>query len=233
MLAKRIIPTILMKNGLLVKGERFKADRVCGNALQAARVHAMRQVDEILMLDVDAGKSEKGPNLQLVEQLTRFATVPVTIGGGINSTGWVSDLLLAGADRVCISDDWPLLIREIAERWGSQVVTVTVDYREMPSNVPTSRAKWAEDEGAGEIILQSIERDGTMKGYDLEMIETVSKAVNIPVVASSGCKGYQDMHDAIIAGADAVAAGALFQFTNATPRGAAEYLNEQGVEVRL
>ena len=229
MLAARIIPTILSKNGHLVKGEGFAADRICGNALQAARIHAMRGVDELLILDLSCTE----PNFDMIHKLTEDTFTPVTVGGGISLLWDVERLFDAGADKVCIGSDREM-IYVIASKYGSQAVAATLDVRDNTDYQGViNQAKWMADEGVGEIILQGVEDDGTLAGYDLEMIGTVSQEVDVPVVASGGCSGYQDMYDAIDNGASAVAAGALFQFTSATPKGAAEFLSDRGVEVRL
>jgi cyclase len=228
-LAKRIIPTILMKNGLLVKGKQFSADRVVGNALQAAKIHAMRGVDEILILDVTATREGREPDYAMIEKLTSTTTVPVTVGGGIQSVEHVRNLLASGADKVCIGSALGM-VEPLADKFGSQCIVAALDINQ---ERPEIGAWVAEYEGAGEILLQSIPRDGTMRGYDLDLIKLISDWAKVPVVASGGCSGYPDMLAAITAGASAVAAGALFQFTDATPKGAAEYLNSQGVEVRL
>ena len=228
MLATRIIPTLLYKDGLLVKGEGFKSDRVVGNALQAARIHAMRSVDELVMLDVGDGE----PNYEMIRKLTDNCFTPVTVGGGIKSVEDVQKLLNAGADKVCIRHPYCQLIGETQHKFGSQAITVSLEDNEMGVCVLRVIARGIEYVGAGEILLQSVERDGTMKGYDLELIKAVSESVSIPVVASGGCSGYEDMYNAIEAGASAVAVGALFLFTDCTPKGAAEYLSGRGVEVR-
>jgi len=230
MLAHRIIPTILMKRRLLVKGEGFAADRVVGNALQAAKIHAMRGVDEILMLDVTASLEDREPDYEMIKQLTQTARVPVTVGGGITKLRDVKNLLDSGADKVCVGYWKTLLISAIARRYGEQCVSATLDIRNEPR--VGRMAQVLEEYGAGEIIIQSIPRDGTMEGYDLNSIAIVASSVGVPVVASGGCSGYSDMYSAIVAGASGVAAGALFQFTDATPQGAAQYLHEAGLEVR-
>jgi cyclase len=159
---------------------------------------------------------------------------PLTVGGGIKTEDHVRKLLRAGADKICLGSaryDYDL-IESLANMFGSQCITVSIDaYNSVVINRVS--AKDAENAGAGEILLQSIPRDGTMRGYDMSLITEVTSAVSIPVVASGGCSGYEDMYNAIQAGASAVAAGALFQFTDCTPRGAAEYLQKSGVEVRL
>ena len=250
MLATRIIPTILSKNGQLVKGEGFKADRVVGNALQAARIHAMRGVDELVLLDVTATKEGREPDYEMVRRLSEGLFTPLTVGGGIKNAHHVEKLLRAGADKVCLGslafEDWDE-IKKLSERFGNQCVTVSIDA--LPSGKAcikfddygfldhqyrvTQYAKGMEEWGAGEILLQSVMHDGTMEGYDIDLIKAVSKAVSIPVIASGGCSGHEDMYNAIKAGASAVAAGALFQFTDATPRAAAEYLSGKGIEVRV
>lgn len=229
MLAHRIIPTILMKNGHLVKGEQFKADRIVGNALQAARIHAMRGVDEIMILDVTATKEGREPDYAMIEKLTSTTTVPVTVGGGVNKLEYIRNLLASGADKVCIKTAVEL-IEPAADKFGSQSIVQCWD---IPELVQGEKIFNIEAKGAGEILMQSIPRDGTMQGYDLNLIRLLAGLVEVPAIASGGCSGYKDMHQAILAGADAVAAGALFQFTDATPKGAAEYLHSHGVEVRL
>jgi len=221
-----------MKNGHLVKGTSFAADRIVGNALQAARIHAMRGVDEIMILDVSATKEGREPDYAMVEKLTSSTTVPVTVGGGINKLEHIRNLLSAGADKICIGTALDL-VEVIADRYGSQTVAAAVDVGPGQMKTALIDIGWLETQGVGEILLQSVQRDGTMEGYDLDMIAKVSDSVDVPVIASGGCSGYPDMLAAINAGASGVAAGALFQFTDATPRGAAEYLHEHDVEVRL
>lgn len=242
-LAKRIIPTLLNKRGQLVKGEGFTCDRVVGHALQAAKIYAARSVDELMILDVTATEDGREPDYEFVKALSESNFSPVTVGGGIKTSEHVRKLLQSGADKVCISsavhaelllegsDDF---VYELSERYGKSTIVVSIDiatYEDTPFACDYAQA--CEERGAGEILLQSIPQDGTMKGYDLPLIKAVSEAVSVPVIASGGCSGYEDMYNAIQAGASAVAAGALFQFTEATPRGAAEYLHEKGVEVRL
>ena len=248
MLAKRIIPVILHKHGQMVKGRGFKANRIIGQALQAASIQAEREVDELLILDVTATTEGREPDYDLVRKLSKEYFCPLTVGGGIKTSEHVRKLLLSGADKVCIGSaafDNPVIVAELSSRYGSQCITVSVDV--LPSGRPARRyaegfmddhfsaACYAEElanMGAGEILLQSIERDGTMQGYDLGLIKAVTQAVNIPVIASGGCGSYQHMKEAIEAGADAVAAGALWSFTDCTPSGAAKYLAEHNIEVR-
>lgn len=237
-LARRIIPTILSKNGLLVKGKGFAADRVVGNALQSAKIHAMRGVDELMILDVTATKEGREPDYEFVKKLTDNCFTPVTVGGGIKSSEHVRKLLRSGADKVCIGTETGA-IEHLSAQYGSSTIVVSIAH---PDTLTSNQAdiqysRWKamnyEQQGAGEILLQNVKRDGTMQGYDLDLIESVASSVNIPVIASGGCKDYEDMYNAIQSGANAVAVGALFQFTDATPQEAAEYLHNKGVEVRL
>jgi cyclase len=240
-LAKRIIPTMLVRGRTLVKGKQFAGDRSIGHVLQAAKVHAQRGVDELTVLDVAATAEGRGPDLEMVRELSDGCFIPITVGGGVKSLQDIDALLRAGADKICLGSalfTHPWLLSKAAERFGSQAIVVSVD-------VLAGRSRWlfgaspvqasiaVTASGAGEILLQSIDRDGMMCGYDLDLIRAVSSAVHIPVIASGGCSSYKDMHEAFIAGADACAVGALFAFCDQTPRGAARWLKSRGVEVRL
>lgn len=231
-LAKRVIPTILSKRGMLVKGERFKADRIVGNALQAARIYAARGVDELVILDVTASKDGREPDYKMIEKLSEGCFAPLTVGGGVETEDHVRNLLRAGADKVLMGFQKIDLVQALALKFGRQCIVVSIDVCGNHKFAVTC-AKMAEKKGAGEILLQSHCRDGTMQGYDLELIRLVTRELNIPVIASGGCSGYNDMAMAIECGADAVAAGALFQYTDCTPKGAAEYLSNQGIEARV
>lgn len=256
MLAKRIIPTLLRDGDRLVKGEKFQGWRSVGHARQAVRVMASRGVDEMVLLDITATAQNRRPDPAKIREYADECFMPLTVGGGIRSIEDVRTCLNAGADKVAINTaamETPMFLRQAADRFGSQAIVVAIDVRNhpsqgryctcragthvplmrRPSNDPPAVARLIASLGAGEIILTSIDREGTMQGYDLETIKAVSEAVDIPVIAHGGCSGYEDMLNAIKAGASAVAAGALFQFTDCTPRGAAVYLQEHGIEVRL
>lgn len=246
MLAKRIIPTMLVRGRTLVKGERYDSWRSIGHALQASQVHARRGVDELMILDIAATAEGRTPDLDMVRELTAGCFIPVTVGGGVRSLQDIDALLRAGADKVCIGTAmWEVegLVFEAAHHFGRQAISVSIDIRDERLRTrcgadgydigPVEAANTAEMAGAGEILLSSIDRDGTMQGYDLPLIREVSQAVDVPVIASGGCSGYEDMLNAFRAGADACAAGALFAFSDATPRGAAQFLKKQGLEVRL
>ncbi|MEK9809636.1 MAG: HisA/HisF-related TIM barrel protein, partial [Candidatus Nanopelagicales bacterium] len=208
-----------------------------GHVQQAALVHQARGVDELCILDVAATPEGRGPDFEAISRLTDKCFMPLTVGGGIRSIEDVRGLLNAGADRVCIKTAYYAdfdFLDECASRFGSQAIVVALDVREEHrTTLVLDLARDIEHRGAGEILLTAMDQEGTMQGYDLELIRAVSEAVDIPVIAHGGCSGYADMLAAIGHGASAVAAGALFQFTDATPKGAAQYLSEYGVEVRL
>lgn len=248
MLAHRIIPSLLCRGRQLIKGERFQGWRSCGHVMQAARIHGMRAVDELVLLDIAATPEKRGPDLTLVAELAFHMATPLAVGGGVRTVEDVDQLLRNGADKVIIGTAavWdPMLVRNAADRFGSQAIVVALDYNErweavtncgslaLPGLTVFKAADGFSDFGAGEIILTSIDREGAMNGYDLNLIKMINGQVSIPVIAHGGCGSYEHMHQAIQAGASAVAAGAFFQFTDNTPAGAARYLHAQGVEVRL
>jgi cyclase len=248
-LATRVIPSILCRGRQQVKGKQFHSWRSVGLAAQAVRVHQARGVDEVVLLDVGATPEGRGPDLALVEELAEVMFAPLAVGGGIKTLEDVRALLRAGADKVVIGTaahdcgDRCNLVAKCAEIVGSQAVVAAIDVKgdrvvkrcgtEVTVWKPSGFARLMEGMGAGEILLTSIDREGTMNGYDIDLIRVVSHSVSIPVIAHGGCRGYGDMADAIHAGASAVAAGALFQFTDARPRQAAEALAGYGIEVRL
>jgi cyclase len=247
MLAVRIIPTILSKNGQLVKGKRFASDRVVGHALQASRIHNARGVDELCFLDVSATPEGRGPDLKLIEELTRDVFSPVTYGGGIRSVGGCPRSARGGGGQGVYlhrRNERRALLKPCAQHFRQSAIVVSIDVSEDWVVHVRVAAKSREDGsrpigathceyGAGEILLQSIDRDGTLEGYDIDLIREVCQAVSIPVIASGGCSGSGDMLKAIHAGASACAAGALFAFTETTPRDCAKFLHTHGVEVRL
>lgn len=251
-LAKRIIPTVLVKGRTAVKGERFNCWRSIGLAIEKCRVHARRGVDELVLLDVSATAEGRGPDLDLVRELSSGCWIPITVGGGVRSLQDIDALLRAGADKVAVCT-WlhacgQSLLSDAAKRFGSQAIVACVEYGLIPGYgvmcmhhcasqaslvIPQIWAWECAEDGAGEILLQSVDRDGTMAGYDLDLIREVSQAVSIPVIASGGCSGYEDMQRAFEAGADACAVGALFSFCDETPRGAAKFLADRGFTMRI
>jgi len=251
MLKVRIIPTLLWKGVGLVKGVGFDSWRRVGPVLPAIKVYNTRDVDELVLVDISANQSGENPDTESVSDFADECFVPFTVGGGVRDTNQMQALLRAGADKVCIntaSYSNPGLIAEGARRFGAQCVVASIDARadgagrwRCYSHSGTQDTgllvvDWARQVvalGAGEILLTSIDRDGTMQGYDLALVEAVVRAVNVPVVASGGAGNYEHMRQAIQdAGASAVAAASMFHFTEQTPAAAKMALAAAGIAVR-
>lgn len=247
-LATRVIPTLLARGEHLVKGRQFNSWRIVGHAMQAARIYAARRVDELIILDISATPEGRGPNFGIVEKLCECGFTPITVGGGVRSVEDVYRLLRSGADKVAIGaaafePGGDRLLRACRDRFGSQAIVVAIDVKagtvwshngtRDTRNGPLSTAMLMEQVGAGEILLTSIEREGTMTGYDQDLINRVASNLSIPLIAHGGARDYEDMFHAIEGGASAVAAGAMFQFTEQTPRGAADYIAAKGIETRI
>ena len=244
------MPTLLHKDVGLVKGVGFDSWRRTGGAMQAINVYNMREVDELVFLDITATRDARQPDFELIDDLADECFMPLAVGGGIKTIEDVRRLLMVGADKVVVNTaavDRPEIVSEIAERFGSQCLVASIDalreangghrvYVESgtrPTGLdPAAVAKRAAADGAGEILITSIERDGAMEGYDLELLRTVTEAVSVPVIASGGAGNYRHMAEALEAGASAVAAASIFHFTEQTPREAKRYLGEQGYPVR-
>ena len=251
MLKVRVIPTLLWRDIGLVKGVGFDSWRQVGSVMPAVKVYNTRDVDELILLDISATAEGRGPDIDSIAELASECFVPLTVGGGVRDVETVRKLLRAGADKVVINSaayEDMTLIEEAALRFGTQCVVACIDARRSAAGgyecmarsatVPTSRRpdEWAtelERRGAGEIMIQSVERDGTLEGYDLELTHSISRAVSIPVIASGGAGRYSHMRDALMdGGASAVAAAAMFHFTEQTPAGAKAFLAECGIPVR-
>jgi cyclase len=232
----RIMPTLLFKEVGLVKGVKFNSWRRVGAALQTVKVYNMREVDELLFLDITATAEGRGPDFAVIDELADECFMPMTVGGGVRHLDDVMRLLRVGADKVAINTaavDHPDLIRAAASQFGSQCVVVSIDAFRHPDGTyevftrsgtaatgldPVALATRAEALGAGEILLTSIDRDGTMEGYDVELVHQVSTAVSIPVIASGGAGSYEHMAEALReGGASAIAAASIFHFTQQTP----------------
>jgi len=249
MLARRIIPQLLVDGKKLIKGRRFDGWRSVGVVMPAVKVHQQRQVDEIMILDIAATPEKRGPDLDMISNLASETFSPLTVGGGIRTVDDVRDLLRHGADKVCVGTAAmrdKRFVCAAANKFGISTLVGAIDYKihhgvplvyircgTHPLLVrPEQAAMQMEECGIGEILLTCIDREGTMEGYDIETILEVTESVSIPVIAAGGCAGYGDMFNAILCGADAVSAGALFQFTDSTPQCAAQWLKDAGVEVR-
>ena len=227
----RVIPVLLLRDWGLEKSIQFANPKYVGCPINAARVFNGRNVDELILLDIIATKEGRGPQVDVVRQIAEESFMPFTVGGGIRSVDMMWDLLKAGADRVIINTaaiENPDLVREGADRFGSQCIVVSIDMRRKANGAcevythagtqatgrhPVEVAVRMQQAGAGEIFLTSIDRDGTMDGYDLELIRSVADAVTIPVIACGGAGSVKHLADAVYEGhASAVAAGAFFLF---------------------
>lgn len=251
MLKVRVIPTLLWKQFGLVKGVGFNSWRRVGPILPAIKVYNQREVDELILVDIMGHEPDDDPDFESIGELGGDCFVPLTVGGGITRVNQVQRLLRAGADKICVNTaafSTPRLIDEIAKRHGVQCVVASIDVRKLErgswtcfsnagqTNTGRDVVMWAkelESRGAGEILLTSIERDGTMQGYDLQLIAAVTQVVSIPVIAAGGAGNYQHMIDAVLqSGASAVAAASIFHFTDQTPAEAKNAMEAAGIPVR-
>jgi len=242
---------LLWKNYGLVKGVGFDSWRQVGTVMPSIKVYNSRDVDELILLDITATDENREPDYDSIKEFAAECFVPLTYGGGVRDIEIIRKLLLSGVDKVAINTKAYMrqeLISEAAYKFGSQCIVISIDARKNKNEnyecychsgqVPTGKdpVEWAknvESLGAGEILITSIERDGTMQGYDYELIKRVSSAVTIPVIASGGAGNYSHMLDALkIGGASSVAAASMFHFTEQTPAEAKEYLASNGIPVR-
>ena len=244
----RVIPTILTDGLTVVKGQNFDNWRTVGSAEATARLYASRDVDELLFLDVNARSRNEIINLGLLEHFSNVLDIPFSVGGGINTLEHAMLCFRNGAEKVVLGTSAikkPGLIREIADTFGSQAIIVSLDFMsDVENKIVTNSGKTVDDLevypfierlealGAGEILLQSVQRDGTQTGMDLRRISEVSKLTNLPVIASGGASSPNDFRLAVESGASAVAAGAIFQFTEVTPKKVGMFLQKSGIAVR-
>jgi cyclase len=252
MLKVRVIPTLLWKGMGLVKGVGFDSWRRVGPVLPALKVYNARDVDELVLVDIVASQSGDAPDHEAVADLADECSVPLTVGGGITDVAQIAALLRSGADKVAINSAAvaaPALVEQAAARFGAQCIVASIDARRGDAGgyavfthsgtraTGLDAVAWARElslRGAGEILLTSIERDGTMHGYDLDLVQRVVSAVDIPVIASGGAGSYEDMVRVVLdAGASAVAAASMFHFTEQTPAGAKAALHAAGIPVRM
>ncbi len=252
MLAKRIIPCLDVTAGRVVKGVNFLELRDAGDPVEIARRYDDQGADELTFLDITASSDERDIILHIVEQVANQVFIPLTVGGGVRSVTDVRRLLNAGADKVSMNSAAvtnPDLVAEASAKVGNQCIVVAIDAKQIApgqwgvfthgGRKPTGLdaiewAKKVESLGAGEILLTSMDRDGTKAGFDLALTRAISDAVNIPVIASGGVGNLQHLADGVIEGrADAVLAASIFHYGEYTVREAKEYMRERGVEVRL
>lgn len=246
------MPTLLYKELGLVKGVGFNSGRRVGSAMQAVKVYNMREVDELVFLDIAATGEGRSPDFELVDEMADECFMPLTVGGGVRSIDDIQRLLQVGADKVSIGTaaiQNPRLIREAADRFGSQCLVLSIDVRRSAAGVydvvscsgatsgggdPVAWARRVESLGAGEILLTAVDRDGTMQGYDLDLLRRVGENVSIPVIASGGAGTYAHMAAALREkNVSAVAAASMFHFTQQTPLEAKQFLRSQGFQTRI
>jgi len=250
MLRKRIIPCLDLKDGQVVKGVKFLDLRDMGDPATHARFYNAEDADELVILDITASRERRQTLLRVVEKVADVLFIPLTVGGGVRTADDVRDLLNAGADRVSLNTaaiHRPELIGDAAERFGSQCVVVAIDAKRRPTgwdvyifggheNTGRDALEWsteAERRGAGEILLTSMDRDGTQLGYDIELLKAITSRVRIPVIASGGAGEMSHFHDALVAGgADAALAASLFHTKAMTIPELKRYLRSKGVPVR-
>lgn len=253
MLAKRIIPCLDVNAGRVVKGVNFLNLRDAGDPVEIAKKYNDEGADEITFLDITASSDQRGLILDIIERVAEQVFIPLTIGGGVREVGDVRRLLNAGADKISINTSAvtnPQLVKEAADKFGSQAIVVAIDARKRVSGdgwevfthggrtaTGLDAVAWAmrmNTLGAGEILLTSMDRDGTKSGFDLALTRAVAEAVSVPVIASGGVGNLDDLADGVLEGrADAVLAASIFHFGEFTVREAKACMAARGIEVRL
>jgi cyclase len=227
----RVIPVLLLKNTGLYKTEKFKDPKYVGDPTNAIRIFNEKEVDEMIFLDINATLDNKSPNLEILKDIASECFMPLCYGGGIKNVQMMRDILNVGVEKVAINTEAfrnPKLINDASDYFGSSTIVVSIDAKkdifgkyhvyinggkEKTKKDPVSWAKEVESRGAGEILINSIDKDGTLSGYDLKLTQAVTEAVNIPVIACGGASNLDDMYQAVsVGGASAVAAGAMFVF---------------------
>ncbi len=255
-LAKRIIPCLDVDHGRVVKGVKFVDIRDAGDPVEIARRYDQQGADEITFLDITASSDDRETMVHVVEQVASEVFIPLTVGGGIRVLDDIRRMLNAGADKVSINTAAiarPEFVQEAAERFGNQCIVVAIDAKAV--NLPKEPSRWEifthggrrstgidavewaqrmDGYGAGEILLTSMDRDGTKQGFNLELTRAISEAVNIPVIASGGVGTLDHLADGILLGkADAVLAASIFHFAEYTIEQAKRHMQARGIEVRL
>jgi cyclase len=249
MLARRIIPCLDVKDGRVVKGINFLELRDAGDPVEQAAAYDLQGADEVCFLDISASPEGRSTLVDVVARTADQVFVPLTVGGGVRSVADAERLLEAGADKIAVNTAairTPQLVAEISARFGNQAIVVAVDAKRRgdawevfshggrtPEGLDALEwCKRCADLGAGELLVTSMDRDGTGLGYDLELIRLISGAVTIPLIASGGVGKLDDLADGLLAGADAVLAASIFHFGTYTIGEARTYLASRGLEVR-
>ena len=251
MLSKRIIPCLDIKDGRVVKGVKFLGLKDAGDPVEVARAYDAQEADELVFLDITASFENRKTLVSLVEAIAKNIFMPFTVGGGIGDVGDIRALLNAGAEKVSINTQAvrsPILVSEASKRFGSQCIVVAIDAKKTADKwevyinggrTPTglNAVEWARKVaklGAGEILLTSMDYDGTKDGFDIDLTKAITDAVTIPVIASGGAGKLEDFYEVFTkAGADAGLAASIFHYQEFTVKQVKEYLKERGVLVRL
>lgn len=251
-LAKRIIPCLDVTNGRVVKGVNFVGLRDAGDPVEVAKKYDDQGADELTFLDITASSDNRGLIFHIIEEVASQVFIPLTVGGGVRAVDDIRNLLNAGADKVSINTAAvhnPQLVADSASRFGSQCIVVAIDAKKVSENkwevfthggrktTGLDAIEWAKkmvNLGAGEILLTSMDRDGTKNGFDLALTRAVSDAVNVPVIASGGVGNLEHLADGVSkGGADAVLAASIFHYGEYTVQQAKEFMKSQGITVRL
>ncbi len=251
MLTKRIIPCLDVKDGNVVKGIHFLGLKEVGNPVSLAKKYYLDGADELVFLDISATVEKRKTMVEVVKKVAKEIFIPFTVGGGIQTVEDVRAMLMAGADKVSLNSAAirnPSLIKEASERFGNQCVVLAVDAKKRMDNtgwnvyIEGGRKdtgidcmEWIQKGvslGAGEILLTSMDADGTKDGFDIELYKAVSKIVNVPVIASGGCGKMEDFEDALQV-SDAALAASIFHYDETSVRNVKKFLKEKGVAVRL
>ncbi|MFM9912955.1 MAG: imidazole glycerol phosphate synthase subunit HisF [Methylophilaceae bacterium] len=250
-LAKRIIPCLDVTDGRVVKGINFLELRDAGDPVEIARRYDEQGADELTFLDITASSDNRGLIFHIIEQVASQVFIPLTVGGGVRAVEDVRNLLNAGADKVSINTAAilnPQLVADAAGRFGSQCIVVAIDSKRVGDHwevfthggrnaTGLNAVEWAQRMvglGAGELLLTSMDRDGTKIGFDLELTRTISDAVEVPIIASGGVGNLDHLVDGVkLGGADAVLAASIFHYGEYTVLQAKQYMQQQGIEVRL
>ena len=247
----RVIPVLLIHHRGLVKSVKFTDYKYVGDPINAVRIFNEKEVDELAILDIDAGRDNRPPDIARIEEIVSEAFMPVAYGGGITTIDQVKRILAVGVEKVILNRSAiknPSLVSDVAKQFGSQSTVVSIDYKRnffgrqivYTGNGKTNTgmdplvfAKQMEEAGAGEILLNSIERDGSFSGYDLDMIGKISHAIDIPLIAVGGAASLSDFREAVRQGASAVSAGSMFVFQRPHRAVLISYPSQQELEEQV
>jgi len=254
MLAKRIIPCLDVKEGRVVKGVNFLKLRDAGDPVEHAKLYDKEGADELVFLDITASHEKRKIMIDVVGRIARCVFMPLTVGGGISELNDIRDLLNAGCDKVSINTSAvknPNFVKKSSDKFGSQCIVLAIDAKRKPGaidkwevyinggrdNTNIDAIEWAKKGtslGAGEILLTSMDYDGTKNGYDIQLTKKVCESVSVPVIASGGCGNLEHIYEVLTVGeAEAALAASIFHFREYSVRQAKEYLHKRGVQIRI